>query len=185
MLEKGDLVEQDNLERAIASCDLHKLKAAEGSKFTAKEVSHWVVHLRVQPGSQHGKVVVIFASDFVAQCIFDRLWITESANIIAWVSAGTTSPELGALRGIFWEQACHRTICRGGTFEVREAADPTRMNNILLPPSTLMKVDEWSEAAQASAETYCQARKRNMAAIDAIQQPGTMFQMTVSKQTLR
>lgn len=181
VLEKGDYGEQENLERAIATCDLHKLKAAEGTEFTAKEVSHRVVHLRVQPDSRHCKVVAIFASDFVAQSVFDQLWITESSSIEAWVSAGTKSSELGALRGIFYEQACHRTICRGGSFEVREAADPTRTQTLHISSSTLRKVDDWSEAAQASAETYCQARKRNMATIDAIQQPGRMFQMTVSK----
>lgn len=109
MLEKGDHVEQACLERAIASCSLHKLKAAEGLDFTHKEDVHCVVQLKVLPDSQHGKVEAIFASDFVAQSIFDRLWKTERADIIAWVSAGAYSAPLGALWRSFYGQACRRT----------------------------------------------------------------------------
>lgn len=151
VLEKGDIAEQYILGRAMDSCDLHKLKAAEVGEFTAKDV----IHLEVQPDSQHCKVVTVFASGFVAQSIFDQLWSTESVNILVWVSAGTKSSELGALQGIFWEQARHQTICRGVTFAVREAADSTHTEKASFPPSTLINVDDWSQTVQASAETYC------------------------------
>ena len=110
----------------------------------------------------------------MADCVFTELWSRKRAGIRAWVTAGVDAAEPQNLFSSFHNQARHQTLWTGGVFDVRSLADPTLTDKLVLQASTLQKVDSWGEAAKASDRTYCQARERDEAAIDAIQQPANI-----------
>lgn len=91
-------------------------------------------------------------------------------------------------------QKCEKDIedvkakIKGVQAEVKAASGNLELSRIdsdrnICPAHSLKKMigARLQKTLQASADTYCQASERNMAAIDSVQQPGSMFQMTASK----
>jgi hypothetical protein len=105
VLQKLTRTQQDLLGKAIDSSSMRMLKESLGGEMPQPSVSHRLMHIRAGPDFSF--TWVEFASPYVAEKVFAKLWRTEQEKLKTFLAASADSEELGALRGILWEQFVH------------------------------------------------------------------------------
>jgi hypothetical protein len=105
---------QNLLLQAIASCTTRVIRKNVGEQVPHPSVS-WVLHLRV--ADDFRTTWVEFASPFVAERVFSKLFSEERAKLETLLSSAAGLSELAGARWTLWKLYAHKRLETAGTSE--------------------------------------------------------------------
>ncbi len=125
---------------------------------------------------------VVFASDWVQGEVISRCLQHGRHEVHNFLAASGGEPSVAAFRGALWERYAHVALQRGGWFTCRDLQDPEAGSfEIELQPCSssvgLCNVQDISTGL--SSGVYGWGRNKNLPAINAVVQPGKLFQVIV------
>lgn len=150
----------------------------------ASDVSHLVLHIDSPP--PYYLQYVRWSSQLVADELAERLMASAEARHALWVAVVGELGKGGNLAGILFEQLVHRMLRKKHSWPIR-ALVPRGYQGKRVKQTTLKLVDAerriWrkiEETKEFTSDTqYGIPRSQNEKAIDALQQPNSLFQVTM------
>jgi len=181
VLQLTDAADQDLLTEALDSCSLNFLTSSIINLSTASKFGDMLLHLTVDTGYLKGPVV--FASDWLQGELISRCLQLGQREVHNFLAASGVEPSVAVFRNMLWERYAHVALQRGGTFTCMNLQDPEAAPfKIELQPcsSSAGLWDVQDISTGLSSGVYGWGRSKDLPAIDAVVQPGKLFQITVS-----
>ncbi|KAL5037039.1 hypothetical protein RTP6_7766 [Batrachochytrium dendrobatidis] len=170
--------QQDFLDKALEVSNIDSVVESFGKSDTAADASSRLIHISVKDDFHSGPY--LFASDYVADKIYSRVYEKNRNNLIKFLSAAEEIGETGQLRGILFEKYAHTVIAKGGSFKIRDLRTGSE-STLQLPMdlSTLL----FSNNSQVQDATNCYFRpiSNTFESVDSFIKPNLLFQMTCAK----
>ncbi len=89
---------------------------AEGNLDAADDVCHRLLSLQSAPPYETS--VVVFASDYIRECVVEALHARKRDELLVFLRAAAVDATCGGIRGELWEAYVHRRLRLGGDFDV-------------------------------------------------------------------
>nr|BAP69148.1 RxLR effector candidate protein [Hyaloperonospora arabidopsidis Emoy2] len=200
---------QKVLKEAITKSNLQTiLTASVESSGVESDVSHRLLHFRVNPDFCYK--CLDFASVYVAQKVFERLYERGRRDLIDFLAASHQLSEDAVKRGILFERFALSVLSQGGTFESRQLKpkdsatggdeDECKSNCVgvdsdgdvtmykragsgcvkLRPRESLFFKGVY-EVTRADVGKFLQPASRNFEPVDAMAKPDELFQVTCAQ----
>ena len=141
------------------------------------DVSHRILHMHVV-GDDYRVVAVKFATDKVAQGVFDRLMMDYKSAFFDFMEYAAGKSLYATVYGQLFESFCHSKLCSGEQFDVKSLEPGGEMKRLSWEGDT--RVFKELDEVDGSTDKYFVPNKRNFIAVDSILPPDLAFQMTVS-----
>lgn len=115
-----------------------------------------------------------------------RLFEIAHDQLRMFLSASAVDADLGGIRGMLWEGACHRLLAAGGTFRCRQlgtansAINGTATQVIIERSPDRHIFASWSDVRTLPDSVYARPRIKNVLAVASAKQPDNLFQFAVS-----
>jgi hypothetical protein len=177
-----DSHEKDLLEAAIQDCRVQILEKFNGlDNFdSAEHLSHKIFQIRSDENFSFAGL------DFVSTWVRDRVIMLacrrERSNIMQFVRSTAGVGPLGTIRGSAFEGLCHKILRSGQRFEGRELGRGVlKPKKLSLPfPCVEEKIfRDFADIHGAADGEYLRPISKGLKAVDALQKPNNLFQMTV------
>ena len=105
----------------------------------------------------------------------------EISAITSFVRSTACIGPLGTLRRSTFEGLAHRILRRGGEFTVRDLdSNRGEQFDINIPRLASKSFADWSQVRNSSNNHYFQPFSKVLKAVDALERPNKLFQMTVA-----
>ncbi len=175
--------EKELLEAAIEDCRVQVLEKFNGlDNFDSSEhVSHKIFQIKSDENFSFAGL------DFVSTWVRDRVIMLacrrERSNILQFVCSTVGVGPLGTIRGSAFEGLCHQMLRSGQRFEGRELSHGVRKPkkvSFLFPRVREKIFKDWTDVQGAVDGEYLRPISKGLKAVDALQKPNNLFQMTLS-----
>jgi len=177
-LDFTDEALKGKLRAAAGSCNLSSCKASIGEINGQDDLSHTLLHLKVEKG--YVDTHVEFASKYVAEMMLDLFLTSERVETISFINGAVGEGRLAGLRGQLFEQYAHSRLCAGGNFRMRNLSTDSE-EEVILPPRKQQYFEDVAHVSFKSNTVYYRPRIATFAAFDSIIPPDYLLQMTVSQ----
>ena len=173
--------ERRMLEEAIMRCRVEVLDSVFGiESFADKEhTSHKVFQLISDPQAQYQFSALDFVSEWVRDRVVELASQREISCMVKFVLSTAGLGPLGTLRGSTFEGLAHRLLSKGGEFLVR-ALNTGREETCSLPCLEQKLITEWEQVQNCPENFYFRPVSKVLKAVDALELPNVVFQMTMA-----
>jgi hypothetical protein len=154
---------------------------AIGNSDASDQAAYRLVHITVL--NDFITVTYAFASDYVADAVYTRLYNFKRQQLLEFISASENVGDLGVIRGILYERFAHSIIQNGGTFKMRELFENGqrgREEEITFDQSRLNVFEQELTLQEIGDENvYERPKSKNYESVDSfIRKSNSMFNMT-------
>jgi hypothetical protein len=196
VFQKINSSDQKRLDRAVRAMNMKTLKRTVKEQSVEMQASHRVLHLRVDPDDLT-EAWPEFGSDYIRDEVTRQALMDEKQQLIDFLkplSAGDSNSVRGTVRGAMFESLAHIRLEAGGSFRVRwlqgstpaeyikyfDTSDDTKLRLCVPSSNGIFFFQSLDGVFKQPDGVYCRPRATTHPSVDALQQPGWMFQMTIS-----
>ncbi|EFJ42915.1 hypothetical protein VOLCADRAFT_96906 [Volvox carteri f. nagariensis] len=133
--------QQQKLDAAVAVVNMGLLWKSVGNIEAALEVSHKLIHVKVDEEKCSRKRLV-FGSKEIGQRVMQQLHRQGTAKLADFIKWSAGRPDLASLRGVMFQGLAHDLLCSGGLFRVRSLSDPEQRFDLTVPKMELKDVQD-------------------------------------------
>ncbi len=169
------------LEEAITGCRVEALDNFFGLESFAdrKHISHKIFQLKSDSSTGYQYAGLDYVSDWVRDRVINVACQREILKLVKFVRSTAGFGPLGTLRGSTFEGLTHILLSKGGQFLVR-ALDSREQENISLPCLEQKSFIEWDQVQSCVDNRYFRPVSKILKAVDSLERPNVLFQMTVA-----
>ena len=173
--------EREILEEAITGCSVEVLDKFFGlESFVDREhISHKIFQLKSNSSAGYQYAGLEYVSDWVRDKVINVACQREISQMVKFVRSTAGFGPLGTLRGSTFEGLAHILLRQGGQFLVR-SLDSREQENISLPCLEQTSFVEWDQVQSCVDNRYFRPVSKILKAIDSLERPNVLFQMTVA-----
>ena len=173
------LNDKEMLSAKIKSTDIQGTLSLVNTETPITMISSQILHAHPKEGN-YASVVTKFASQFAAQCVYEKLENTSYASVITTMSAAADRPCLHAVYGRIFESYCHKQL-PSEQFKMKSLL-PARKSETLALHRERRFFSKLQEIMSVTTRNdyYFIPEVSNFPTVNAIAPPDMLFQMTVS-----
>ncbi|KAI9093157.1 hypothetical protein DFS34DRAFT_666843 [Phlyctochytrium arcticum] len=178
---RGESAKTDVLDgKFLGLSDLRKCFESEGKDlYPSAAVSGRILHLRTE--DPYEDAVVRFASNKVADVLLRKFGAELKNDILRLFTAASDNTMFSGLRGAIFENLAHHRLRAGGTFQVRDLKTEAVESTTIPDSGEGHFFDTAGQPVPVTVQNiYNQPVISNLAAIDSLIPPHSLFQITVS-----
>ncbi|PNH01411.1 hypothetical protein TSOC_012713 [Tetrabaena socialis] len=178
--QANDVTAQQSLDDALSTCNWEDLKHCVGEPDSAQPANHKLVHLEVEANDFSRKTMKL-ASRYVADQLAIRGGQEHKRVLKEMVQSCLGSPAFAAAAGQMFKAFAHRVLQEGGIFEVRQLLPGTSNSSQI--HYVVSRVEQFGKLTEVKPEqqVYWLPDHPNFPAVDALMQPESLFQMSLSQ----